>query len=245
MPRRMSVSLTVDAVRDRRKTVTRRHVSTWRDLQPGARLTLIEKGMGLPKGAKQVVVAEVEIVSVRVEPILAVTASEIAAEGFDPNEWGDLAWAAWWAIGHGHRLSRWGPDQSYPEWQRYARAALADVQCRRIEWRYLGDQHGCIECDFTGLHAPPPDRIGDEVIEVERHDECATFDDDFEAAAFVALCHPQYDRLTYRTDDGRWVMLDPARVTDEAYLAAAPPIGEGEPVVLCTAELLTDEGTPR
>lgn len=51
MPRRMSCSMTVDAVRDRSKTVTRRHVDTWRDLKPGDRLVLIEKGMGLPKGA--------------------------------------------------------------------------------------------------------------------------------------------------------------------------------------------------
>ena len=48
MPRRMSCSMTVPAVRDRTKTVTRRHVDTWRDLAPGDRVVLIEKGMGLP-----------------------------------------------------------------------------------------------------------------------------------------------------------------------------------------------------
>ena len=69
MPRRMSCSMTVPAVRDRRKTVTRRHEDTWRDLKPGDRVTLVEKAMGLPKGARQVVLAEVEIVDVRVEPI--------------------------------------------------------------------------------------------------------------------------------------------------------------------------------
>ena len=62
LPRRMSVSLTIDQVRNRTKTVTRRRVDTWRDLKAGDRLVLIEKGMGLAKGAKQVVVAEVEVI---------------------------------------------------------------------------------------------------------------------------------------------------------------------------------------
>lgn len=58
----MSCSMTIDAVRARTKTVTRRHIDTWRNLRAGDRLTLIEKGMGLAKGERQVVLAEVEIV---------------------------------------------------------------------------------------------------------------------------------------------------------------------------------------
>lgn len=142
MSRRMSISMTLDAVRDRRKTVTRRHVDTWKNLKPGDRLTLIEKGMGLPKGAKQVVVAEVEVVDVRIEPILAVNQSEIEREGFDGNSWGDLSWAAWWAKGHGYRPPEWGSDGSYATWQQEVRQALRDVQCRRIEWRYLDTDNG-------------------------------------------------------------------------------------------------------
>lgn len=140
MTRRMSVSMTLDAVRERRKTVTRRHVDTWRTLAPGDRLTLIEKGMGLPKGARQVVVAEVEVTGVRVEPILNVDAGEIRREGFSPMEWGDLAWASWWARGHGHPVPTWRAGESHSAWQEAARAALTDVLCRRIEWRYLDDQ---------------------------------------------------------------------------------------------------------
>ena len=56
--------MTIGAVRDRTKDVTRRHEDTWTTLKPGDRLTLIEKGMGLPPGAKQVVLAEVEIASI-------------------------------------------------------------------------------------------------------------------------------------------------------------------------------------
>ena len=40
--------MTVEAVRNRQKVVTRRHVDTWKTLKAGDRLTLIEKGMGLP-----------------------------------------------------------------------------------------------------------------------------------------------------------------------------------------------------
>lgn len=114
MPRRMSCSMTIDAVRDRTKNVTRRHPDTWQRLAPGDRLTLIEKGMGLPKGAKQVVLADVEVVDVREEPISDVLRepSATAAEGspdMSPEEF-----VAFWRRSHG------GADT-----------------CRRIEWRYL------------------------------------------------------------------------------------------------------------
>jgi hypothetical protein len=125
----MSVSLTLDAVRDRTKRATRRRVDTWVDLKPGDRLTLIEKGMGLPKGAKQVVVAEVEVTDVRVEPITLLTndirygRQELALEGFpnsDPDEW-----VSWWLTSHG--LPRVVDGLGM----------VVHPDCRRIEWRYL------------------------------------------------------------------------------------------------------------
>lgn len=141
MPRRMSVSMTVDAVRARQKIVTRRHVDTWRTLQPLERLTLIEKGMGLPKGAKQVVVAEVEVMSVRVEPVSLLTADvrygrqEIALEGFDPDDWPPLEWSTWWAGHHGYSI------RIHPySWVPVDPSDLDDIECRRIEWRYLDEE---------------------------------------------------------------------------------------------------------
>jgi len=120
----MSCSMTVDAVRDRTKTVTRRHVDTWRTLKAGDRLTLIEKGMGLPKGAKQVVLAEVEVVDVRVEGIGAVTLDECAREGF-PKLSSD-EFMRMWLSSHGYGgLRLWD-------------AICQPVLCRRIEWCYLG-----------------------------------------------------------------------------------------------------------
>lgn len=126
MPRRMSCSMTVPSVRDRSKTVTRRHVDTWRDLKPGDRVVLIEKGMGLPKGARQVVLAEVEIVDNRVEPILDVLdePDATAREGLPMMSPGEFA--RFWLDTHGHR------NVPLPD--------AAEIECRRIEWRYLDEE---------------------------------------------------------------------------------------------------------
>lgn len=125
MARRMSVSMTLDAVRERRKTVTRRHVDTWRTLRSGDRLTLIEKGMGLPKGARQVIVAEVEVVDVRVEPLWNITEDDVIAEGFEG--WLPGEFCSMWMESHGY-----GRVTAQHE-------AMA-VPCRRIEWRYLDEE---------------------------------------------------------------------------------------------------------
>ena len=144
----MSVSMTTDAVYDRTKTVTRRHPDTWQDLDPGDRLTLIEKGMGLPKGAKQVVICEVEVVSNRVESLRQVTIAEVIAEGLwdravnegvefaawddGPAHWALRWFRAFWAAGHYHGTLRdWAVGR--------LAASLMGVECRRIEWRYLDE----------------------------------------------------------------------------------------------------------
>jgi hypothetical protein len=86
MARLMSVSLTEDAVRERRKTVTRR--LGWRFLKPGDRLTLCRKVMGRfhrqADGSLEPLVrlADVEVVSVRRERLDAITRADVSAEGF-------------------------------------------------------------------------------------------------------------------------------------------------------------------
>lgn len=128
MTRRMSCSLTIDAVRARVKTVTRRHVNTWTTLTPGDRLVLIEKGMGLPKGAQQVVLDYVEVIDIRVEPLaLSILPGELDREGL-----GHLThpeFVRMWVEAHGYRHVVDG----------LARLALP---VRRIEWRYIGDRPG-------------------------------------------------------------------------------------------------------
>lgn len=84
MPRLMSVTLTEDAVRDRSKTVTRR--LGWAKLKPADRLTLCRKVMGRRRADGSVDplvrIAEVEVVSVRREPLSSIGPGETALEGF-------------------------------------------------------------------------------------------------------------------------------------------------------------------
>jgi len=130
MARRMSCALTTQAVRAQIKTVTRRHIDTWKTLRAGDHLTLIEQGMGLKKGEKQVVMAEVKVVSVRDEPITLMSSDvrygrqEMASEGFDPWDMDPHEWVEWWCRSHGERLL---DIDGLPR----------RVMCRRIEWRYL------------------------------------------------------------------------------------------------------------
>ena len=118
----MSCQLTVDQVLARTKTVTRRHVDSWKSLKPGDRLTLIEKGMGLPKGAKQRILAEVEVVAVDVVQLYGISDSELAAEGFPDME-------------HFEFFNMWLDAHNVPTFRSQTEALEYNV--RRIEWRYL------------------------------------------------------------------------------------------------------------
>jgi hypothetical protein len=80
MARLMSVALTVSQVRDRSKTVTRRN--GWLMLKPGDPLTLCKKTRGRTPGEPLVRITDVTVVSVRREPLSAITAEDVAAEGF-------------------------------------------------------------------------------------------------------------------------------------------------------------------
>ena len=130
MTKRISCSMTVEAVKDRSKTVTRRHVDTWQTLKAGDRLTIVEKAMGLPKGAKQVVLAEVEVVDVRVEAIGLIHGmfvnfgfhDEMAREGLPLMA--PLEFVEMWLRTHGYA-------------DRLASSGRGATPCRRIEWRYL------------------------------------------------------------------------------------------------------------
>lgn len=132
MPRLMSVAFTERAVVERRKTVTRRK-GWWEDrsgrriLHPGDRLTLCRKVMGRRPGEPLVRVAEVEVVDVRRESLLALcdttsrddtyAAAEMVREGFpgmDPGAFVTRYFAA-------------------------AQGIPPDAEVTRIEWRYLDD----------------------------------------------------------------------------------------------------------
>lgn len=148
MPRLMSVSLTEQAVVERRKTVTRR--TGWKFLKPGDRLTLCRKVMGRGKcreckgsgrchyplatpagwwgciacggtGTEPLVrLAEVEVVDVAVQQLrVRNTPDEAAREGFP-----DLTWSEFVNFFCEHLGGT--PDQVVT----------------RIEWRYLDQDEG-------------------------------------------------------------------------------------------------------
>lgn len=114
MSRLMSVALTEDAVRERRKTVTRR--LGWRFVKPGDRLTLCRKVMGRRKGEPLVRIAEVEVVDVRRERLDAITMGDVVREGFGAA-WYTPAWFVQFFMDH--------------------MDATPDTEVTRIEWRYL------------------------------------------------------------------------------------------------------------
>lgn len=78
--RLMSFMLTERQVLERTKTVTRR--LGWRVAKPGMRVLAIRKGMGRKAGEPIVPLAALEFVDVRRESLDAITAQEVAAEGF-------------------------------------------------------------------------------------------------------------------------------------------------------------------
>lgn len=80
MPRLMSVALTTEQVRNCTKTVTRR--AGWQMLAPGDLLTLCPKVRGRRHGEPLERIVTVEVVSLRREPLAAITADDVIAEGF-------------------------------------------------------------------------------------------------------------------------------------------------------------------
>jgi hypothetical protein len=119
MPRLMSVALTEDAVRERRKTVTRR--LGWQFLRPSDRLTLCRKVMGRfhrqADGTLEplVRIAEVEVVAVRRELLEDMPLDDLAREGFP----------------------EWTAIRQFVEFFCEHMRCAPDVEVTRIEWRYL------------------------------------------------------------------------------------------------------------
>ena len=113
MPRLMAVSLTEPQVRNRTKTVTRR--AGWRMLRAGDQLTLCRKVMGRKAGEPLERITAVKVVSVRREALDAITAADVAAEGFP----------------------QWTPAEFVAFFCRTHRGCHPGTEITRIEWRYL------------------------------------------------------------------------------------------------------------
>ena len=80
MAKNMSFALTTEQIKNRSKTVTRR--LGWNNLKPGQRLWAVKKAMGLKPGEKIKRLALIEVVSLRTEPLNAITEDDIKKEGF-------------------------------------------------------------------------------------------------------------------------------------------------------------------
>ncbi len=78
--RNMSFAMTTQQVIDGTKDVTRRF--GWWFLKAGDRVQAVEKGMDLKKGEKIKKLRVIEIVSVRTEPLNAITSHGCLREGF-------------------------------------------------------------------------------------------------------------------------------------------------------------------
>jgi hypothetical protein len=136
MSRLMSVSYTEAAVRARQKTVTRR--LGWKFLKPGDRLTLCRKVMGRKPGEPLERIAEVEVVSVRREPLMAITDEDVRAECVPiadaaGQERFDELWVA-----DGQPWSTVQPATwAWVSWFAREMDCLPETEVTRIEWRYL------------------------------------------------------------------------------------------------------------
>jgi hypothetical protein len=110
----ISFSATIDQVLSRTKTVTRR--MRWAKLREGQCLLAVNKAMGLKPWTPRIRLGLVRVVSLRVEPLEAITAEDVAAEGFP--EWRPADFIDFYA-----KAFRVPPS----------------VQVRRIEFAYQGD----------------------------------------------------------------------------------------------------------
>ena len=130
MARLMSVALTADAVIERRKTVTRR--KGWLMLEPGDRLTLCRKTRGRKPGEPLERLAEVEVVSVRREPLRRLTPLA------------ELSTASRRFYPHDEMILEGCPGMDTAEFVlRYfidAQGMRASDLVTRIEWRYLDEK---------------------------------------------------------------------------------------------------------
>lgn len=80
MARNMSFAMTTEQFRNKTKTVTRRF--GWLFLKAGDEVCGVEKAMGLQKGEKIKPLGMIRVVSVRQEPLSAITQDDVMREGF-------------------------------------------------------------------------------------------------------------------------------------------------------------------
>lgn len=120
--RNMSFMLTMEQIRARSKTVTRR--VGWLSLDPGVVLQAVEKAQGLKKGEKVVPLGLIRVVDVRREPLRRMIDdseygfAECALEGFKDHP-------------------RYGWPSVFIEWFAASHACHINDDITRIEFEYV------------------------------------------------------------------------------------------------------------
>lgn len=122
----MSVSMTADAVIERRKTVTRR--KGWTFLKPGDRLTLCRKVMGRKPGEPLERLAEVEVVDVRRESLALLAHPDFCDPRAEAYAWSEVAREG---------FPYMGPALFVHRFFEVSQRMQSDDDVTRIEWRYL------------------------------------------------------------------------------------------------------------
>lgn len=112
MTRNISFFMTQSQIKDRSKDVTRRF--GWWFLKPGDVLNAVEKSQGLGKGGKINKFCQIQVVSLRTEPLCAITPDDVRREGF-PD---------------------WQPQQFIDMLVDHYKCDPKDI-CNRIEFKYL------------------------------------------------------------------------------------------------------------
>ena len=128
-PKRVACPYQAAAIVCRSKIVLRRPERILASVRPGDQLLLVERTSGV-RQADQVVLALVEVVDVRVEPIGAILNER---DGMRAEGWAGAPadFPLWW--GRLHKVP--GAYWPRPDW--------ADrTHCRRIEYRYLDPPEG-------------------------------------------------------------------------------------------------------
>lgn len=122
MPRNMSFALTTAQFLNKTKDVTRR--LGWDFLQPGDLLWAVKKAMGLRKGEKIKRLGLIEVVSVTVEPLDAITKEDVVREGFP----------------------KWSPEQ-FVDFFSSHNDVPPDTIVNRIEFRHLEREEDALEAE--------------------------------------------------------------------------------------------------
>lgn len=151
MSRLMSVNMTLDAVTERRKTVSRRR-GWWLDkngrrlLHARDTLTLCRKVQGRKPGEPLVRVEEVEVVTIWREPLATLTDYETFYADYMETGQIDMTRDRWeeWRAGEMEREGFPGmdPAEFVDRYFVTVQSMTPDDEVTRIEWRYLDRGEG-------------------------------------------------------------------------------------------------------